>query len=256
METEPSGSQPDNAVEEHMVFRVRRTHVFGAAGLVAGFVLGVGAARVALVPPTTRAPVDSGPTARAAAIAAAKPAPPAPDTARKVIDVAGRPTRGPVSAPVTIVEFTDYECPFCRQYFAQTLPAIMEKYGSRVRYVVMNYPLESLHAHANGASQAAECAADQGKFWEYHDALFVAPSLTRRNLRRLAGKVKLDRKAFGTCLDSGAKTKLVQAHVALGTSLGVTGTPSFFINGHMIEGALPLPLLEQAIDSAFAAVAK
>lgn len=240
----PSDSQPD-----HVVLRLRRTFVWGGAGLLAGFVLGISAARWMI-------PTSADAREPTAGVAAAMPLPPGGDTAPKAIDVSGRPARGRPDAAVTIVEFTDYECPFCRDYFSKTLPAITEKYGERIRYVVMNYPLETLHANAVGAAEAAECAADQGKFWEYHDALFTTPSLTAVSLRALAGTMKLDSRKFTTCLDMREKSRLVQKDVALGTSLGVTGTPTFFVNGRILEGAQPLPIIEKAIDDAFAAAAK
>ncbi len=248
MTTEPTVPSPASE-PDHVVFRLRRTFVWGSAGLLAGFVLGIGTARW-MVPNSADAREAAAP------LAVAMPLPSAMDTTPKVIDVSGRPARGRADAPVTIVEFTDYECPFCRDYFSKTLPAITEKYGDRIRYVVMHYPLETLHANAVGAAEAAECAADQGKFWEYHDALFTAESLTGVSLRALAGTMKLDTRRFTTCLDMREKSRLVQKDVALGTSLGVTGTPTFFVNGRVLEGAQPLPLIERAIDDAFAAAAR
>lgn len=151
---------------------------------------------------------------------------------------------------MTIVEFTDYECPFCRQHFAQVLPALLKTYGDRVRYVVMNYPIPSLHPFATEAAAAVECAAAQGKFWEYHDLVFASADLGRPSLRKLAATARLNADLFGACLDSREVAALVEAHVNLGTSLGVTGTPTFFINGRLLEGAHPLPVLKQAIDRA------
>lgn len=218
--------------------------LYGGLGLLLGYSLGVGTARFILP----------------AGAIAAEPAPstvvvaPAPvSVAPRVIATAGRPARGPDGAPVTIVEFTDYECPFCRQHSRQTLPTLLERYGDRVRYVVMNYPLAVLHEHAVAAAEATECAADQGRFWEFHDQLFAADSLTRRSVQQIAKRLSLDSRAFTACVETRARAGLVLGHMALADSLGVTGTPSFFINGRMVDGAQPFPVFQAVIDSALAA---
>jgi protein-disulfide isomerase len=173
------------------------------------------------------------------------------DTTVHDIITTGRPARGPVSAPVTIVEFTDYECPVCRKHFSETLPLVLEQYGDRVRYIVLNYPILQLHPDALGAAEAAECAADQGRFWEYHDGLFLASDLDRSALDSIAARVHLDSARFATCVNTRATTDRVRGHVAQAKSLGVHGTPTFFVNGRRaFAGFYPFESFKRYIDDA------
>jgi len=160
-----------------------------------------------------------------------------------------RRSRGPVDAAVTIEEFTDFECPFCRRYFLQVYPKLMAQYGDRVRYVVRYFPLESIHPHAFGAAEAAACAADQGRFWDYHDVLFRhADALAIRNLRAYALDLGLDTAAFDTCLDSERPSAEIIADLRDGVGRGIRGTPTFFINGQALVGAQPLEVFQAFID--------
>ena len=252
MTSEPAAPVVEEHDEGMVTFRVRRSMLYGVVGLLAGFGLGLGAARWFWVDRAV-ARALGGPPAAGAPIAAAGVA---LDTTPKVIETAARPSHGPANAAVTIVEFTDYQCPYCRQHYSLSLQPLLAKYGDRVRYVVMNYPLPSLHADATAAAEAAECAADQGRYWEYHDKLFKGKKLDRASLGRMAAQVNLDGKTFAACLDGGTKSALVQQQVALGNSLGISGTPTFFLNGRMLEGARPLPVIEQAIDKALAQARK
>ncbi len=252
MISEPAAPVTEQHDEGLVTFRVRRSMVYGVVGLLAGFGLGLGAARLFWVDRAVANALGGAPAAGAPVAAAAAPL----DTAPKVIETASRPSHGPANAAVTIVEFTDFQCPYCRQHFELTLQPLLAKYGDRVRYVVMNYPLPTLHAEATAAAEATECAGDQGRYWEYHDKVFKAKKLDRAALGRMATQVKLDGKGFAACLDGGAKSALVQEQVALGNTLGISGTPTFFINGRMMEGAQPLPVLAQAIDKALAQARK
>lgn len=242
---QPQGTPPADSDDDGVVtIRVRRSMVFGAIGLVIGYGLGLATGRFVGSPPSLAAvPVT----------AAGDGATSAPPTPTRAIAIDGRPSRGPDDAPVTIVEFTDYECPFCRQHFRQTMPTLLARFGDRVRYVIMNYPLAAIHEQAVTAAEAAECAGDQGRFWDYHDALFASDSLTKKTYTRIATTLGLDRRAFAACLDHHAHAERVARHVALGDSLGVTGTPTIFINGRMIDGAQPFPVFQTVIDSVLAA---
>jgi protein-disulfide isomerase len=174
------------------------------------------------------------------------------DTTFHLVTTTGRPARGPDAAPVTIVEFTDYECPYCQRHFLNTLPLVLAQYGDRVKYVVMNFPISELHPDALGAAEAAECAADQGRFWEYHDRLFVASDLERASLGGIAAQMRLDSTAFATCVDTRATADRVAGHIAHARSLGVTSTPTFFVNGRIFHGAYPFESFKVIIDSALA----
>ncbi len=157
------------------------------------------------------------------------------------------PSRGPENAPVTIVEFSDFECPFCARANG-TLAQVEQAYAGKVRVVFRDFPL-SFHRNAQKAAEAGHCADDQGKFWEMHDKMFAnQKALDVDSLKTYAKELGLDMQAFETCLDSGAKAGVVQANLADGRALGVNGTPAFFINGRMISGALPFEEFKKVID--------
>ncbi len=160
--------------------------------------------------------------------------------------------RGTKDAPINIVEFSDFQCPFCKSVTA-TLRQLMEQYAGKVRLVFRDFPIPGLHPLAPKAHEAARCAAEQGKFWEYHDVLFErSPLLSPPELKRYARDLKLDGAAFDQCLDSGKQQAAIAGDVQEGQQLGVTGTPAFFINGRMLVGAQPAAAFQQIIDSELA----
>jgi protein-disulfide isomerase len=160
--------------------------------------------------------------------------------------------RGAKDAPVTIVEFSDFQCPFCKTANT-TVKQILDKYPGKVRLVFRDYPLASLHPQAPKAHEAARCAADQEKFWEYHDMLFDrSPRMTPANLKQYAQDLKLEATAFAQCLDSGKYAAEVGKDFQEGADLGLTGTPSFFINGRQLVGAQPLATFQKIVDGELA----
>ena len=161
----------------------------------------------------------------------------------------GHPQRGPNGAPITIVEFSDFQCPYCRQA-EPTLKEVRNKYGDRVRIVYMDFPL-SFHQQAMGAALAARCADEQGRFWAYHDALFASQSgLSTPALKVLAARLSLDTASFDSCLDQRKYESTVLSDRAEGKNANVTGTPTFVVNGTAFVGAQPLSTFESAIDAA------
>lgn len=155
--------------------------------------------------------------------------------------------RGPEDAPVTIVEFSDFECPFCSRVIP-TLEQVKENYGDKVRLVFRHFPL-NIHPNAQKAAEASMCAADQGKFWEMHDAMFANQrQLGVDNLKTMAADLELDTEQFGQCLDSGTYADEVQADLQAGVEAGVSGTPAMFINGRMVSGAVPYEQVAEVID--------
>ena len=155
-------------------------------------------------------------------------------------------TRGPANAPVTIVEFTDFQCPFCRRA-SEPVAQLLEQSGTSVHYVFRNFPLD-FHDRAELAAEAAMAARAQGKFWEMHDLLFAhQKDLGRQTFIDLAEQLHLDVARFTSDLDSGKYKAEIAADRALGVEADVNGTPAFFINGRRIDGALSLPELEQAV---------
>jgi len=164
---------------------------------------------------------------------------------------AGHPSSGAASAPVTIIEFSDFQCPFCRAA-ESTLKQVRQKYGDQVKLVYMDFPL-GFHQHAMDAARAARCAADQDKFWQFHDALFLdQKKLDSDNLKQTAAKIGLDGDKFNTCFTSDKHDAGIRKDVAEGNSLGVTGTPTFFINGRELAGAQPPPKFDEVIDEELA----
>jgi protein-disulfide isomerase len=178
-----------------------------------------------------------------------------PPAIRVEVSTDGAPVRGAADAPVTIVEFSDFECPFCKQT-RPTLKQLLERYPGKVRLAYRDFPLDSIHPQARRAAEAARCAHDQGKFWEYHDVLFTqSPQLALEDLRRYAGQVGLDVTKFDGCLAAGVHKAAVQRDLDEGNRLGVTGTPAFFINGRTLTGAQPLEAFARLIDQELAGVA-
>jgi protein-disulfide isomerase len=168
------------------------------------------------------------------------------------VGIQGAPARGRADAPVTLVEFSDFQCPFCKRSQA-TLKQLQERYPGKLKLVYRDFPLDQLHPQARNASEAARCAGDQGKFWEYHDVLFTqAPQASPESLRRYAEQTGLDTAAFDRCLSSGLHREAVQRDVEEGTRLGVTGTPAFFINGRPVLGAQHIGAFTRVIDEELA----
>jgi len=153
---------------------------------------------------------------------------------------------GPVDAPVTIIEFSDYQCPFCLRA-EPTMWQLVDEFPTQVRWVYRHFPL-SIHPNAMTAAEGAVCARHQGKFWELHRLLFLNNrKLDKASIIGYAKEAGLDTEAFTTCMNEGLGKEEVQTDLAAGRSLGVTGTPTFFINGVPMSGALPLERFEQAI---------
>jgi len=178
-----------------------------------------------------------------------------PPVIRVQVSTEGAPVRGAADAPVTIVEFSDFECPFCKQT-QPTLKQLLERYPGKVRLAYRDFPLDSIHPQARRAAEAARCAQDQGKFWEYHDVLFTqSPQLALEDLRRHAGQVGLDVTKFDGCLAAGVHKATVQRDLDEGNRLGITGTPAFFINGRTLSGAQPLEAFTRLIEQELAGVA-
>ena len=169
---------------------------------------------------------------------------------------------GPDDAPVTIIEFSDFQCPYCKRFRDQTLDQILQTYEGKVRFVYRDFPLSSIHDWAQKAAEAGECANEQGQFWAYHDLLFANQTVLNQQLeaaglsgvvetfKTYAGQTGLDTAAFSDCLDSGKYAQEVQKDYNDGVAAGVTGTPAFYINGQELIGAQPFSAFQAAIDAA------
>jgi protein-disulfide isomerase len=158
------------------------------------------------------------------------------------------PSIGSAKAPVTLIEFSDFQCPFCLRV-APTLKKIRQTYGDRVRIVWKDFPLTQIHPQAFKAGEAGHCAAEQGKFWEYHDQLFGnQQALLPDDLKRYAAAAGMDAERFSSCLDTSKHAERVREGVAQGTRLGVNSTPTVFVNGRRVSGAQPYEVFAAVID--------
>lgn len=164
------------------------------------------------------------------------------------METAGRPERGGAKAPVTIVMFSDYECPFCVRAEA-VVDQVMKTYGDKVRLVFRDYPLP-MHPNARPAAEAAACANDQGKYWSYHEKLFANnTALGADKLKEYAKDTGLDMAKFDKCVADKTHAAAIDKDVADGAAVGVNGTPAFFINGRMLSGAQPFERFKEEIDA-------
>jgi protein-disulfide isomerase len=170
---------------------------------------------------------------------------------RVVVDSSGHPALGAKDAPVTIVEFTDFQCPFCKASEA-TLKQLRDKYGDKIRLVHMDFPLP-FHSHSLDAAKAARCANDQGKFWQFHDSLFANQGkLAPADLKTTAKTLGMNSTKFDACFDNAKYDSQIKADQAAGEKIGVDGTPAFFIDGRPLTGAQPTPKFEELIDDELA----
>jgi protein-disulfide isomerase len=158
-------------------------------------------------------------------------------------------TRGPAGAPVTIFEWSDYQCPFCREA-QQVMGRLQAEFPDQIKITFKDFPLRS-HPLAVPAAMAARCAGAQGRYWEYHDLLFLAqPDFSREDLVGYARRLGLDRESFAQCFDTARFQDAVLADQREGREAGVRATPTFFINGRKIEGALPIETFREAVQHA------
>ncbi len=228
------------------------TPILGLAMLVIGLLGGYFLRPLTLAqsPNTTTA---TSVTAPPAAVATTDPAA-AQQNLMKAVLPKVRHFRGDPNAPVTMIEFGDFQCPFCGRYASDTDPQVEDQYvkTDKVRFGFVNFAF--LGSESTWAAEAAECASDQNKYWEYHDKLYSSQAgenqgaFSQDNLKKFAQDLGLDTQAFNNCMDSGKYTSLVQQDTQLSSSLGVQSTPTFVINGQTVVGAQPFNVFQQTID--------
>ena len=192
------------------------------------------------------------------------PPPPAIEKLGKPVTLGSLAPRGKAEAPLTIIEFSDYQCPYCKRHVDQTLPKLLADYvdTGKVRYAFRDYPLEQIHPLAAKAAEAARCAGDQGKYWEMHDRLFAnQKELQPEKLPAHAEALKLDVPAFRACLDDSHHAARVKEDLQVGEELGARGTPMFVIGpsggsqvtaGVLVHGAQPIAVFKAEIDKLLA----
>lgn len=218
------------------VIVIRRSTLYGGIFIaVVFFALGLLVGRF-IVPDTSRA--DVGSVAEADGELAG------------VLGVkADEPSWGPADARITIVEYSDFQCPYCKMFYENTYIRLRQRYGDQVRFVFRDFPLDSIHPQARPAAEAAQCAHEQGKFWEYHDVIFAnQQALQPQDLKRYAQQLGLDTEKFNNCVDTRKYQASVEADFQDGVRRNVTGTPTFFINGQVLVGAQPFESFQTLID--------
>ncbi len=252
--------------EEYITFK--RSHFYSvlvvlafAVGVLVGYVAWGRSSSV-----TTAAAPSAGLPAGPIVVTATPPPTPLPVVYD--IETEGSPARGPADAPITIVEFSDYQCPFCWRWHTQVYDALMEKYPNQIRFVYRNFPL-SFHQNAFASAEAALCAGDQDKYWEMHDKLFDAQDLLNNQAgtvleqaqyNQFATDLGLDVTAFEECMTTHKYEQQIKDDMTYAQSLpndstgepAVGGTPTFFINGHRLGGAYPIEYFTQIIDDELA----
>ncbi len=166
------------------------------------------------------------------------------------IETADDPYFGPAEASIVVVEFADFQCPFCKEEY-QTFRELAAQYGNRVKFIFRDFPLNDIHPEAQGAAEAAGCAFEQGndKFWAYHDKLYQNQELLgTTTYATIATQVNLDEQKFAACMQSGTRKTEILGDLADGAAIGVTGTPTFFLNGYRVQGVIPKDKFVKALD--------
>lgn len=251
--------EPEVKQEETLTFKA--TH-FYAVLVVLAFAIGI------LIGYVVWGRTPTAPAVVAAPAAPAIVATPTLEVVQYVIPVEGFPSLGPDDAPITIVEFSDYQCPYCTRWHEETYQALLDAYPGQIRFVYRNYPL-GFHQNAMMSAQAALCAGDQDQYWAYHDKLFDEKDLINNpegttlevaTYLEFAADLALDTTAFEACLTSEKYKQFVEDDMNFTATLptengepAVGGTPTFFINGRRLVGAYPLVAFQQIIDEQLAA---
>jgi protein-disulfide isomerase len=175
------------------------------------------------------------------------------DVKRYNVSLDNNPSIGPDNAPVTIVEFSDYQCPYCVRWYQEVYKRLMETYKGKIRFVYRDFPLYSIHPEAGAAAEAANCAGEQNAYWQYHDALFGQKNgLGKASYLQYASELGLNTDQFGACMSEQRYKTEVDADFKYASSIGVSSTPTFFVNGLAVVGAQPFEVFQQLIDKELA----
>ena len=206
-------------------------------------------------PETNQAPVAAVPQRGGQPAEAASPeeAEPTPEFRRYDVPEDDDPAWGPEDAPITIIEFSDYECPYCRKWHVEVWPKLQETYGDQIRLVYRDFPLTSIHSNATSAAAAANCAMEQDMYFPFSEKLFsMELNLGRMTYQTYAEELGLDMDVFNECLESGRYLEEVEADYEYAANMGVRSTPTFFVNGIPVVGSQPFDVFKGLIDKELA----
>jgi protein-disulfide isomerase len=249
---EPEFPDEPIPVAEESTVTFRRSHFYAvltvlafAAGVLVGYVAwgfesAQGAAKTSQAAAQAQGPVVEAPVTQE------------PQFIRYDIPIKGSYAIGPEDAPITIVEFSDFQCPFCRRWFDETYQPLFAAYPGKIRVVYRHLPLTSIHPDAFPAAEASMCAGEQNAFWQFHDKLLGGESLGDAIYEQYARELNLDIPSFVDCVTEHKYSEKIQADSDFAVNLGVRSTPTFFINGLAIVGAQPLDVFKQVIDKELA----
>jgi len=245
--------EPEPAIEEQEeTFTFKRSHFYAAitvfafaAGVLLGYV-------VWGMNPAVSVVSDSNTSAQAESPVVEAPVTETPQFIRYDVPSDGFPSLGPEDAPITLIEFSDYQCPYCRRWHEEVYQPLLNAYPGQIRFVYRNLPLSSIHPDAQSAAESAMCAGEQSAYWQYHEKLFSDTSLGTNTYMQYAQELGLDTKRFETCITENKYRDFILADNNFALDLGVRSTPTFFINGLAVVGAQPLDIFKQVIDKELA----
>jgi len=250
IEIEEEEEATQQVAEETVTFKL--SHFYSVL-VVLAFAVGILVGYVAWgrdVPITVVAPAAAQQPSGAVAEA---PVTQEPQFTRYDIPTEGYPSLGPDDAKITIVEFSDFQCPYCRRFHDETYKPLLDAYPGQIRFVYRNLPLPpTLHPEAMSAAIASLCAKDQNAYWDYHEKLFSSETLGEETYIQYAADLGLDVEEFTACLSSGKHDEFIQQDMSFSSNLGIQSTPTFFINGLALVGAQPLSSFQQIIDKELA----
>ncbi len=242
----------DEPIQEEEFITFKRSHFFSALAVLSFFVglfLGYVVWGTDLFWGGAKAPQAAaqvgGPVVEA-------PVTSQPQFVRYDIPTKGFHAIGPEDAPITIVEFSDYQCPFCRRWHDEVYQPLLAAYPGKIKLVYRNLPLTSIHPDALSAAEAAMCAGEQDAYWQYHEKLFSSESLGTGVYMQYAQELGLDAQSFEACITDHKYKEAIQADSNFAIDLGISSTPTFFINGLAVVGAQPLNVFKQIIDKELA----
>ncbi len=243
----------DSPVHSEDTITFKRTHFYSVL-VVLAFAIGILTGYIVWgLAPRSQQAIVNNPSVAQGPVVEAPLATQASQFTRYDIPFDGFPSQGSMDAPIVIVEFSDFQCPFCKRFQDETAKQLLAAYPDKIRFVYRHLPLTSIHPEAFPSAEASMCANEQNAFWEYHDKIFENQDKLGRELyMQIAGDLNLDTTAFEDCLNTEKYKDLVQQDSDFALNLGVQSTPTFFINGLALVGAQPLSAFTQLIDKELA----